>query len=39
MQQTYCNSYPFMRKRVLDEVMEVMTDKPNSLVFLYFVFG
>lgn len=35
----YYNSYPFMKKRVLNEVMEVISDKPNHLTFLYFLFG
>lgn len=39
MAQIHCNSYPHMRKRLLAEVMEVITDKPNALALSFFVFS
>ena len=33
--ELYCNSYKFMRKRLLEEVMEVMTEKPNMIAITY----
>ena len=35
MQQLYYNSYPFMRKRLLEEVMEALSENANALSLLY----
>lgn len=39
MEQVFVNSYPHMRKRILDEVMEILVEKPNLLALYYFEYA